>query len=155
MELGRIGVWSFLDALSAAEVAEFAQKVEALGYRTLWIPEGLGRDAIASSAWLLASTRKLNVATGIANIYARDAVTSAAAGKTLAEQSGGRFLFGLGVSHQPSRHRRPRPRRVSAAHGHAPLPRGDERCSLSRRASRRGAADCHRRLAPQDAGARR
>jgi len=101
MELGRIGVWFFLDALSAADTADFARKVEALGYRTLWIPEALGRDAIAASAWLLASTTKLNIATGIANIYARDAVTAAAAGKTLAEQSGGRFLFGLGVSHRP------------------------------------------------------
>jgi probable F420-dependent oxidoreductase len=101
MELGRIGVWSFLDALSATETAEFARKVETLGYPTLWIPEALGREAMAASAWLLASTSKLNIATGIANIYARDAVTMAAAGKTLAEQSGGRFLLGLGVSHQP------------------------------------------------------
>lgn len=101
MEIGRIGVWSFLDALTAVEVAEFARKVETLGYRTLWIPEAFGRDGLAASAWLLASTRTLNIATGIANIYARDAVTSASGAKTLAEQSGGRFLLGLGVSHKP------------------------------------------------------
>jgi probable F420-dependent oxidoreductase len=41
------------------------------------------------------------VATGIANIWARDAMTMAAGSKTLAEQSGGRFLLGLGVSHRP------------------------------------------------------
>jgi probable F420-dependent oxidoreductase len=40
-------------------------------------------------------------ATGIANIYARDAMTMAAGQKTLAEAYPGRFLLGLGVSHQP------------------------------------------------------
>ena len=41
----------------------------------------------------------LVLATGIANIWARDAVTMAAAQKTLVELSGERFLLGLGVSH--------------------------------------------------------
>src|SRR6185369_9980614 len=101
MDIGRIGVWSFLDSLSAEDTAQFARDVEALGYRTLWIPEAIGRDAMVAAAWLLTSTRTLNVATGIANVYARDAVTSAAAAKSLAELSAGRFLLGLGVSHRP------------------------------------------------------
>ena len=54
-----------------------------------------------SASWLLAKTERLIVATGIANIYARDPAATAAAQKTLAEQSGGRFLLGLGVSHRP------------------------------------------------------
>jgi hypothetical protein len=37
----------------------------------------------------------------IANIYARDAFSAAAAQQGLNEQSGGRFLLGLGVSHVP------------------------------------------------------
>ena len=87
MDIGRIGVWSFIDSLPAAEAAQFAREVEELGYRTLWIPEALGRDAMVSASWLLSSTRKLNIATGIANVYARDAVTTAAAAKSLSEQS--------------------------------------------------------------------
>ena len=39
------------------------------------------------------------LATGIANIYARDPMTMAAGQKTLAEAFPGRFLLGLGVSH--------------------------------------------------------
>ena len=101
MDIGRIGVWSFIDSLPAPEAAQFARDVEALGYRTLWIPEAVGRDVMVSSSWLLSSTSTLNLATGIANVYARDAVTSAAAAKTLAEHSGGRFMLGLGVSHRP------------------------------------------------------
>jgi probable F420-dependent oxidoreductase len=49
----------------------------------------------------LANTASLIVASGIANIYARDAFSAAAASKGLNEQSGGRFLLGLGVSHIP------------------------------------------------------
>ncbi|MBM4337675.1 MAG: TIGR03620 family F420-dependent LLM class oxidoreductase, partial [Deltaproteobacteria bacterium] len=88
-------------ALTAAQAAEAAQRIESLGYGAFWIPEAIGRHPFAHAAWLLAKTERLVVATGIANIYARDAAATAAAQKTLAEQSGGRFLLGLGVSHRP------------------------------------------------------
>jgi probable F420-dependent oxidoreductase len=101
MQLGRLGVWYFTDSLTAVEAAAFAQKVETLGYSALWIPEAVGREPFAHASWLLANTRKLVLATGIANIYARDAVAAKQGQHTLAEQSGGRFLLGLGVSHQP------------------------------------------------------
>ena len=78
-----------------------AKRIEAWGYGALWIPEALGREVFSSSAWLLANTKSLVVASGIANIYARDAFSAASAQKGLNEQSGGRFLLGLGVSHVP------------------------------------------------------
>ena len=56
---------------------------------------------LAHSSWLLANTQKLIVAPGIANIYARDAMAMANGQRALAEQSGGRFLLGIGVSHAP------------------------------------------------------
>jgi probable F420-dependent oxidoreductase len=101
MQLGKLGVWYFTEMLSAAQSAETAQRIESLGYGAFWIPEAIGRHPFAHAAWLLAKTERLVVATGIANIYARDAAATAAAQKTLAEQSGGRFLLGLGVSHRP------------------------------------------------------
>jgi len=101
MQLSRLGVWYFMESLSAAQAAEAAQRIESLGYGALWIPEAIGRHPFAHAAWLLAKTERLIVATGIANIYARDAAATAAGQKTLAEQSGGRFLLGLGVSHRP------------------------------------------------------
>jgi probable F420-dependent oxidoreductase len=101
MELGRLGVWFFTDALPVQQAADFARRVEALRYSALWIPEVLGREPLAHASWLLANTQRLIVATGIANIYARDANTAAQGQRTLAEQSGGRFLLGLGVSHVP------------------------------------------------------
>lgn len=101
MDIGRLGVWYFLDGLPAPQAAEAAKRIEALGYGTLWIPETVGRHPLVHAAWLLANTSRLVVATGIANIYHREPGVSLAAQLTLAEQSGNRFLLGLGVSHKP------------------------------------------------------
>ncbi len=101
MKLGRLGVWSNTDALSSAQSAAFAQRVERLGYAALWQSEAVGRNVLVQSAFLLTQTDRLIVASGIANIYGRDAVAMAAAQYGLAEQSGGRFLLGIGVSHAP------------------------------------------------------
>jgi probable F420-dependent oxidoreductase len=101
MRLTNLGVWAATDGLSAAEAAAFAKRVEAWGYGALWTPEAVGREVFSASAWLLANTTRLIVASGIANIYARDSFAAAAAQKGLNEQSGDRFLLGLGVSHIP------------------------------------------------------
>jgi probable F420-dependent oxidoreductase len=101
MDIGKLGIWFFLDGMSAAQSVQFAQKVEKLGYGALWIPEAVGREPFAHAAYLLSKTQKLVLATGIANIYARDPLTMAAASKTVAELSDGRFLLGIGVSHKP------------------------------------------------------
>ena len=101
MNLGKLGIWQGLDSLTAQAALEFARRVERWGYKTLWMPESRGRNVLTTSAWLLAGTTTLNVSTGIANIYARDALAAANAQKGLAEQSGNRFLLGLGVSHKP------------------------------------------------------
>jgi probable F420-dependent oxidoreductase len=102
MDLGKLGVWAPLDTLSAAAGAAFAKRVEAWGYGALWLPESRGRNALVHSSWLLANTQKLVIATGIANIYARDPMAMAQGQRALAEQSGGRFLLGIGVSHRPA-----------------------------------------------------
>jgi probable F420-dependent oxidoreductase len=102
MKLGKLGVWNAMDSMSAANGAAFAKRVEAWGYSALWLPEGRGRNVMVTSSWLLANTTKLIVAPGIANIYARDPMAMANGQRALAEQSGGRFLLGIGVSHAPS-----------------------------------------------------
>lgn len=101
MHPGKLGVWYFTERVAAAEAARWARRIEELGYSTLWIPETVGRHPFVHAGWLLANTERLIVATGIASIYNRDAGASMAAARSLAEQSGGRFILGLGVSHQP------------------------------------------------------
>ena len=100
-ELGRVGIWTgVLDAVPSAEAQKIAGRLEQLGFATLWIPETIGRDPFVTATLLLSATSTLNVATGIANIYARDAVTMANTQRSLEEAFPGRFLLGLGVSHQ-------------------------------------------------------
>jgi probable F420-dependent oxidoreductase len=101
MQIGRLGVWTFLDGLPAGEALEQVQRIEAWGYSALWIPEAVGRDPFATLGYATAGTRRLVLATGIANIYARDAMTMRACRDSLAELSGDRFVLGLGVSHAP------------------------------------------------------
>jgi len=99
--LGDRGVWWPTDAMPAGAAAEFAAWLESLGYGALWIPETLGRDPFAHAALLLGGTTDLVIATGIANIFNRHPHSMRQAQMTLAEQSGGRFLLGAGVSHAP------------------------------------------------------
>lgn len=102
--LGPIGVWSAdPERMTAADAGRFAREVESLGFRTLWIQESLGsKEAFAHAGILLAATKTLIIATGIANIWARDPVAMANGAKTLAEAYPDRFLLGVGVSHKPS-----------------------------------------------------
>lgn len=100
--LGPVGIWTFaLDQQPSSRVAEVLAELEELGYGAVWVPEAVGREAIANAAGLLAATRRMVVATGIANIYLRHPVAAAAAWRTLNEAHDGRFLLGLGVSHAP------------------------------------------------------
>ncbi|MBK6510302.1 MAG: TIGR03620 family F420-dependent LLM class oxidoreductase [Haliea sp.] len=99
--LGKLGVWSFIDNMTSREAVQFAQQLEQWGYSALWIPEAVGRDPFAIISFMAAHTKKLIFATGIANIWARDPMAMNAIHKTVAELAPGRFIMGLGVSHAP------------------------------------------------------
>jgi probable F420-dependent oxidoreductase len=102
VKLAPIGIWTAqLDYQPAAKAKEATAELEALGFGALWFPESVGREALTNAALLLGATSRMVIATGIANIYARDPVTTAAAQNTLAEAYPDRFLLGLGVSHIP------------------------------------------------------
>lgn len=107
--LGTLGLWSGgaqLGALSGPDARSAAREIEDLGFGALWIPESTGKEAFAHAAMLLAATERIVVATGIANIWSRDAMAMANGARTLAEAFGGRFLLGIGISHAPTVNRR-------------------------------------------------
>jgi len=100
MELGRFGIWTAaFDSQPANAARELAAEVESLGWGAIWIPEAVGRDSLLASALALSGSERISVATGIASIYARDAMAMAAGHRTLSEWFPGRFVLGLGVSH--------------------------------------------------------
>ncbi len=74
--IGRVGAWTFaLDELSSSDGRDVARTVEDLGFGALWFPETQGsKEALSQAAVLLAATERLPIATGIANVWGRDAV---------------------------------------------------------------------------------
>jgi probable F420-dependent oxidoreductase len=99
---GTVGIWtSTHETLPAGQSGDVALEIENLGYSAMWIPEAWGRESFTSSSLLLSATSTLTIATGIANIWGRDAVSAANAAKTLNAAYADRFVLGLGVSHQP------------------------------------------------------
>lgn len=101
MELGPLGVWYFTETMASSQAGEFAARLESLGYSALWMPETMGRNPFVHAAYLFTQTERLIIATGIANIYHRHPGMMKQSQMTLAEQSEGRFLLGVGVSHAP------------------------------------------------------
>jgi probable F420-dependent oxidoreductase len=102
MDVGGVGLWTFqLDLQPAAKARELAAEIEQQGWGALWIPEAVGREPLTHAALLLDATKQMVVATGVANVWSRSPSTTAAAQRLLADDSGGRFLLGLGVSHGP------------------------------------------------------
>jgi probable F420-dependent oxidoreductase len=102
--LGPVGLWTFeAERMPAAAEREYARAIDSLGFKALWIPESLGsKEAFAHVGLLLAATKTLVVATGIANIWARDAVAMENGARALVDAYPDRFLLGLGVSHAPT-----------------------------------------------------
>jgi probable F420-dependent oxidoreductase len=101
MEIGKAGVWFPVHGLGKTELVKLAQGVERLNYDLLWYPESVGYESLALGSFLLGETSRLHVASGIANIYARDAFSAMAGHNTLNALYGDRFVLGLGVSHVP------------------------------------------------------
>ncbi|MEQ7124687.1 LLM class F420-dependent oxidoreductase [Actinopolymorpha sp. B11F2] len=101
--LGQVGTWiAALNGLPAGQVREAAAEIEELGYGSLWLADTPAtKEPFSNAAILLAATNRLSLGTGIANVWGRDAAAMNSGAKTLGEAFPGRFLLGLGVSHQP------------------------------------------------------
>ena len=98
------GIWygAFLH-LNAAEIRATAKNIEDAGFGSIWFPESLrvrAQEAFTLASLLLCSTEDILVATGIANIWMRDAAAAAQGHLTLSEAYPGRFILGLGVGHK-------------------------------------------------------
>lgn len=93
-----LGVWFAPEAIASPDLVKSTQLMEELGYETFWLAETFGRDPFALAAHLGAHTSKIKLATGIANVFHRHPGAMKQAANTVAEQTGGRFILGLGIS---------------------------------------------------------
>jgi F420-dependent oxidoreductase-like protein len=81
---------------------DLARRAEALGYESVWVTHGAGRDSFVLLSAYAAATKTIHVGNGIVPIYPRHPVAMAQAALTLSELTGGRFRLGIGVSHKAS-----------------------------------------------------
>jgi alkanesulfonate monooxygenase SsuD/methylene tetrahydromethanopterin reductase-like flavin-dependent oxidoreductase (luciferase family) len=88
------------DGLEAA--VALVRRAEALGYESVWVTHGVGRDAFLVLAAYAHATARVGLGTGVVPIYPRHPVAMAQAAATLMELSGGRLRLGVGLSHRPA-----------------------------------------------------
>jgi len=101
LDLGRFGIWTFdFEDQPAALMRESVQELEELGWRAFWIPELLGREAFSHAGYLLASTERMTIVNGIAQIWSRGARWTYGAARLLADAYPGRYVLGLGFGGQ-------------------------------------------------------
>jgi F420-dependent oxidoreductase-like protein len=81
---------------------EMARRAEDLGYESVWVTHGIGRDGFLVLSAYAHATARIGLGTGVVPIYPRHPVAMAQEASTLMEISGGRLRLGIGVSHRPS-----------------------------------------------------
>lgn len=85
---------------SASDIRTIAREAEDAGFDAIFTTE-VNNDALATAQLMGSATRHIRVGTWIADIYLRHPYTCAQGAALIAEATGGRFILGLGVSHQP------------------------------------------------------
>ena len=101
--LPRIGIWSGsygLGIMPSDRSRQYIGELQERGYEMVWISESFGREVMAHAALLLSRSDGLFLGTGIANVWARDPVAMANGARTITEAFPGRFVLGIGISHQ-------------------------------------------------------
>src|SRR2546423_9533274 len=85
-------------SLSFPEAVELAQRAEALGFDSVWVPEACATDAVSMRGALAARPERIRLGTGIVTVFSRTPALLAQTAATLDLISGGRFILGLGTS---------------------------------------------------------
>lgn len=83
---------------SPGAAIEFARRAEELGYETLWVGESWGREAFSVLTQLACNTQRLQLGTGIVNVFSRSPALIAQSIATLDDIAEGRAILGLGSS---------------------------------------------------------
>src|SRR5688572_7944188 len=100
MKLDKVSLWTMsFDDVPWLVARDALRGAEAEGWGSVWLPEAFGREVVSLATACLASTSRMVVATGIANVWARDPLALSSAQQLLGEVYPERFLLGIGVSH--------------------------------------------------------
>ena len=85
-------------AIPLGEFPALARESEARGYRTAWVGEASGAEAIVLSTLIATHTSRIGIANGVIPVQTRTPIVYGQAAATLAHLAPGRFGLGLGLS---------------------------------------------------------
>ncbi|MGC5248226.1 LLM class flavin-dependent oxidoreductase [Gordonia sp. DT219] len=102
--MGRVGAFlpniPFAAPVPAEQQRDAARRIEAAGYSTLWINEGVGgKDILVQAALLMSATDRAVLGTAVASMWARSPQTAHGGATQLVEAFGNRIVLGLGVGY--------------------------------------------------------
>lgn len=101
MKMTGTGVWSAgLRYGEAADITAAAAELEALGYRSLWVPD-VGGELFEALDRLLDATDHMVIGSGVLNIWKQTPADTIAWWSGLSDDRRQRVMLGIGVSHGP------------------------------------------------------
>src|SRR4030095_16577757 len=83
-----------------APALALARRADSLGYESLWVTHGIGRDALLTLSAYAHVAPHAGLGTGVIPIYPRHPALMAQEALTLSDISGGRIRLGIGVCHK-------------------------------------------------------
>jgi len=96
----RIGIFGGTSHRPIDDVIAEARAAEADGFASYALPQIFGLDAMGLLAIVGREVPRITLETGVVPTYARHPLTMAQQALTVAAASGGRFVLGIGLSHQ-------------------------------------------------------
>jgi len=96
----RLGLGLIPLGWTAQDIQAVAREAEAAGFDAIFTAE-VNNNALAVAQLMGTATTRIQVGTWIANMYMRHSYACAQGAALIADATGGRFILGLGMSHQP------------------------------------------------------
>ena len=96
----RLGLGLIPLGWNAREIQAVAREAEAAGFDAIFTAE-VNNNALATAQLMGTATTRIKVGTWVANIYMRHSYACAQGAALIADATDGRFILGLGMSHQP------------------------------------------------------
>jgi len=100
----RIGVNCNVDPareLGLDAIVARGRDIEARGFHTLWMANGLGLDAIVTQSVVAQATSRIELGVAVVPSFPRHPMALAQQAISAQVASGGRFALGIGLSHRP------------------------------------------------------
>ena len=95
----KVGLWIGYSGAEMELPIRRIQRAEELGFDAVWTAESYGSDAMTPLAYIGALTKRIRLATGVAQLAARTPANLAMCAQTIDALAGeGRMMLGLGVS---------------------------------------------------------